>query len=135
MCLDAVNLKEKISVSGLSHDASSDYIYLNKLHMLTKAFPVCLSFGGCCPHAPDLSSNLELHIVSSIFANLKIFIVYNDRMMQNASNIKDWADQKKRENNAAAQSEKDEDAAYAAQTNAILRMRGLLEDEATQKRN
>ena len=56
-------------------------------------------------------------------------------MMQNAANIKDWADQQKRENSAAAQAEKDEDTAYAAQTDAILRMRGLLEDEATAKRN
>ena len=36
---------------------------------------------------------------------------------------------------AAAAAEKDEENAYAAQTAAILRMRGLLEDEATMKKN
>ena len=56
-------------------------------------------------------------------------------MVQNAKNINEWADQKKRENKAAADSERDEDNAYAAQTAAILRMRGLLEDEATSKKN
>ena len=62
-------------------------------------------------------------------------IVYHDRMVQNAKNINEWADQKKRENMAAAAAEKDEENAYAAQTAAILRMRGLLEDEATMKKN
>ena len=55
-------------------------------------------------------------------------------MIQNATNIKDWADQQKREHMAAAAAEKDEDMAYAKQTEAITRMRGMLEDEMNQKR-
>ena len=35
---------------------------------------------------------------------------------------------------AAAQAEKDEDMAYSAQTDAITRMRGMLEDEMNSKR-
>ena len=62
-------------------------------------------------------------------------LLYHDRMMQNAKNINDWAQQKARENKAAADQSRDEDNAYAAQTDAILRMRGLLEDEATMKKN
>ena len=55
--------------------------------------------------------------------------VYNERMKQNAQNQKDWADQQRRENMAAAQAEREEEAAWAAQEEAILRMRGMLEDE------
>ena len=55
-------------------------------------------------------------------------------MIQNAKNINDWATQQKREKMAAAQAEKDEEAAYAKQTDAITRMRGMLEDEMNAKR-
>lgn len=68
-------------------------------------------------------------------SSLFVITVYHDRMMQNAKNINDWAQQKARENKAAADQSRDEDNAYAAQTDAILRMRGLLEDEATMKKN
>lgn len=51
-------------------------------------------------------------------------------MIQNAALIKEWATEQKREKNAAAANEKAEDDAYAAQTEAITRMRGMLEDEA-----
>ena len=50
-------------------------------------------------------------------------------MKLNAKNQRDWADQQRRENMAAAQAERDEEAAWAAQEEAILRMRGMLEDE------
>ena len=49
-------------------------------------------------------------------------------MIQNAKNINDWATQQKREKMAAAQADKDEEASYAKQTEAITRMRGMLED-------
>ena len=55
-------------------------------------------------------------------------------MLQNAKNINDWATQQKREKAAAAQAEKEEEMAYAMQTEAITRMRGMLEDEANNKR-
>ena len=55
-------------------------------------------------------------------------------MIQNAKNINDWATQQKREKMAAAQADKDEEASYAKQTEAITRMRGMLEDEMNQKR-
>ena len=55
-------------------------------------------------------------------------------MMVNAQNQKDWADQQVREKKQAAFQDKCEEDAYAQQTEAITRMRGLLEDENTQKR-
>ena len=54
-------------------------------------------------------------------------------MKQNAQNQKDWADQQRRENMAAAQAEREEEGAWAAQEEAILRMRGMLEDEQQQR--
>lgn len=55
-------------------------------------------------------------------------------MRLNAQNQRDWADQQRRENQAAADSQREEEANWAAQEEAILRMRGMLEDEnAAQK--
>ena len=56
-------------------------------------------------------------------------------MKRNAQNQKDWADQQIREKKQAAAQEKEDDRQYAMQTEAITRMRGMLEDEATQKKN
>ena len=50
-------------------------------------------------------------------------------MRLNAQNQRDWADQQRREHMAAAQAQKDEEISYAHQEEAILRMRGMLEDE------
>ena len=49
--------------------------------------------------------------------------------MLNAKNQRDWADQQQREKRAAQQFEHEQEMAYAAQEEAILRMRGMLEDE------
>lgn len=54
--------------------------------------------------------------------------------MLNAKNQRDWADQQCREMAAAKAAAQEEERAYAAQTDAITRMRGMLEDEATQKK-
>ena len=56
-------------------------------------------------------------------------------MKRNAQNQKDWADQQIREKNQNKAQEKQDDQMYAMQTEAITRMRGMLEDEATQKKN
>ena len=50
-------------------------------------------------------------------------------MRLNAQNQRDWADQQRRENMAAAEANREEEKAFAAQEEAILRMRGMLEDE------
>jgi hypothetical protein len=55
-------------------------------------------------------------------------------MKLNAQNQRDWADQQRREMAAAAQAEREEEMAFAAQEEAILRMRGMLEDEANQRK-
>ena len=55
-------------------------------------------------------------------------------MMINAQNQKDWADQQVREKRFAIAQEKADDHAYAQQTDALTRMRGMLEDENTMKR-
>lgn len=56
-------------------------------------------------------------------------------MKRNAQNQRDWADQQIREKNQKCAQEKEDDRMYAMQTDAITRMRGMLEDEATQKKN
>ena len=55
-------------------------------------------------------------------------------MQKNAELQKEWANQQVREHKAAQHNEKEEEAAYAQQTDAILRMRGMLEDEMNAKR-
>lgn len=55
-------------------------------------------------------------------------------MRVNAQNIKDWADQKKRENEHAAAMQRQEEMDYAQQQEAILRMRGMLEDENNERK-
>ena len=55
-------------------------------------------------------------------------------MRRNAQNQKDWADQQIREKKAAKAQEQEDDRQYALQTETITRFRGMLEDEATQKK-
>ena len=55
-------------------------------------------------------------------------------MMLNAQNQRDWADQQKRENQNAAAAQREEEANFAAQEEAVLRMRGMLEDEANARK-
>lgn len=50
-------------------------------------------------------------------------------MKLNAQNQKDWADQQRRERNAQSAADQEEEKCYAAQEEAVLRMRGMLEDE------
>ncbi len=61
-------------------------------------------------------------------------VVYNDRMKQNQMHILEWAEQQKREKAAAAQAERDEEAAYANQETNILRMRSMLEDDSATRK-
>lgn len=61
-------------------------------------------------------------------------LVYHQRMEVNAQNQKDWADQQAREKRFIAEQNRLEEEAFAQQTEAITRMRGMLEDENTQKR-
>ena len=60
---------------------------------------------------------------------------YADRMSYNASTQKDWVNQQLREKQMMAYIERQEEEAYAEQTDTLNRMRGMLEDEMTQKRN
>lgn len=50
-------------------------------------------------------------------------------MRLNAQNQRDWADQQIREHRAVAASEQEQEKNWSEQTEAILRMRGMLEDE------
>lgn len=54
-------------------------------------------------------------------------------MKKNAELQKEWANQQMRERKAANDNEREEEKAYADQTDAILRMRGMLEDENLQR--
>lgn len=55
-------------------------------------------------------------------------------MRLNAQNQRDWADQQRREHMAAAEAQREEDKEYAAQEEAVLRMRGMLDDENAQRK-
>lgn len=55
-------------------------------------------------------------------------------MMQNQRTQKEWIEQQKREHRDANDRNREEEQAYAQQTEAITRMRGMLEDEATEKK-
>ena len=54
-------------------------------------------------------------------------------MALNAQNQREWIEQQKREHKFNQDQERADEAAYAAQTDAITRMRGMLEDEQNQK--
>ena len=54
-------------------------------------------------------------------------------MKKNAELQKEWATQQMREKKAANDNEREEEKCYAEQTDAILRMRGMLEDENLQR--
>jgi len=54
--------------------------------------------------------------------------------MQNMATQKEWIEQQKREHRDQADRDRNEEQAYAQQTDAITRMRGMLEDEATMKK-
>ena len=56
-------------------------------------------------------------------------------MNLNNSIQKEWVHEQISEKEGINQSLKDEEHAYAQQTEAITRMRGLLEDEMTDKKN
>ena len=84
-----------------------------------------------------LSIDLTILVVFHM-KNLTIFsflIDYRNRVNFNNSIQKDWVQDQKSEKEGIHQSLKDEEAAYAQQTEAITRMRGLLEDEMTDKKN
>ena len=66
--------------------------------------------------------------------NLYWVIVYNNRMAQNAQNQRDWADQQMRERRQREAEEREEEKNYAQQDEAILRMRGMLEDETNARK-
>lgn len=54
-------------------------------------------------------------------------------MALNAKNQREWIEQQKREHKFNQDQERSDEAAYSAQTEAITRMRGMLEDEQNQK--
>ncbi len=62
-------------------------------------------------------------------------IAFNDRMKYQADTQKEWVIQQKSEKLQANHEETEEEKAYAEQTMTLNRMRGMLEDEMTDKRN
>ena len=54
--------------------------------------------------------------------------------MNHAAIQKEWVKQQKREHDWNVQNEVKEESEWAAQTESITRMRGMLEDEATMKK-
>ena len=71
-----------------------------------------------------------------IFSHKSYFSIdYRNRINLNNSVQKEWVHQQVSEKESIKQSLTDEEAMYAQQTEAITRMRGLLEDEMTDKKN
>ena len=62
-------------------------------------------------------------------------IDYRNRQQLNNQVQKEWVSQQTSEKDGIAQSLKSEEHMYAEQTDAITRMRGILEDEMTDKKN
>jgi hypothetical protein len=59
---------------------------------------------------------------------------YHERIAIQAEQQKEWVMEQKREHMTQAEMDRAEAQAYAEQTAAITRMRGMLEDEATAKK-
>ena len=59
---------------------------------------------------------------------------YHERIAIQAEQQKEWVQEQKREHATQAEMDRAEEEAYAQQTAAITRMRGMLEDEATAKK-
>jgi len=62
------------------------------------------------------------------------FIDYRNRMNQNARIQKQWVSDQTAEKEQINNCLKNEEAEYAAQTDNITRMRGMLEDEMTMRK-
>ena len=71
--------------------------------------------------------DLVLHFIETI-------IDYRSRVQGNASLQKEWIKEQKREHQWEAENLKAEESAYAAQTEAITRARGMMEDDMTMKK-
>ena len=61
-------------------------------------------------------------------------LLYHDRIAFQAAQQKAWIEQQTQEHNDRVQAEIDEQKAYDEQTAAITRMRGMLQDESSQKK-
>ena len=59
---------------------------------------------------------------------------YGQRMAHNAATQKEWANEQSRQMAEQRAREAEEERQYAAQTDALNRMRGMLEDENNMKR-
>ena len=70
-----------------------------------------------------------------LISNNLNFVGYHDRMSKNAAMQKEWVKEQTREHNWDADNNAQEASDYAAQTAGITAMRGMLEDEATRKKN
>ena len=57
------------------------------------------------------------------------------RIKQHQNLQKEWIKEQKREHEWTRQNDSKEESEYAAQTEAITRMRGMLEDDMTAKKN
>lgn len=87
-----------------------------------------------CPNiSPELGSSRE-RILVSIKTHSKPTTAYRNRQVNHASIQKEWVKQQKREHEWNASNEAKEESEWAAQTESITRMRGMLEDEATMKK-
>lgn len=62
-------------------------------------------------------------------------LLYQDRIAYQAAQQKAWVEQQKHEHEEHEASVRQQEADYAEQTAAITRMRGMLEDENTTRKN
>lgn len=64
-----------------------------------------------------------------------LFIDYRQRVDGNAALQKEWVKEQKREHQWEVQNQVREESEYAAQTDAITRARGMMEDDVTLRKN
>jgi hypothetical protein len=63
------------------------------------------------------------------------FVDYRSRIQTNAALQKEWVKEQKREHQWEAENQKQEESEYAAQTDALTRARGMMEDDVTMRKN
>lgn len=84
----------------------------------------------------DSRESYQLGLVDHLYLMnfFRTILDYRNRINENARIQKQWVKEQTAEKEAIANNNTVEDAQYAAQTEAITRMRGLLEDEMTSKK-
>ena len=101
--------------------------------LVAKQLPEYIS--GCRQfEGEDLSKYQNICIRQSILLISVNFIDYRTRINMNNAMQKEWIQEQKREKSYQQQRDAQEESEYATQTENITRMRGMMEDDATARK-